>query len=108
MFGDREDAADLLMPPTDKHADEEKVLFPKAALMTPGPADVGLTERIERALQATGYGPLRAVEVSVNARFVCLAGRVPSYYLKQIAQATALAIAGTYQIHNRLDVVSSN
>jgi osmotically-inducible protein OsmY len=48
---------------------------------------------------------LRAVEVSVKTRAVILRGRVPSYYLKQIAQETALAVPGTHQIHNDLDVM---
>lgn len=67
--------------------------------------DLCLTERIERALRATGYGALRGVDVLVSARIVRLMGRVPSYYLKQIAQATAQAVPGTHQIHNNLDVV---
>ena len=45
---------------------------------------------------------------SPSARVVMLLGRVPSYYLKQIAQMTALTVPGTHQIDNRLDVVSPN
>jgi len=63
-----------------------------------------LAERIECALRATGYGSLRGVTVSVSARVVILLGQVPSYYLKQLAQATVLAVPGAYQIHNGLDV----
>jgi osmotically-inducible protein OsmY len=102
-------AATLLISPTRKHADEEKgVLQMAAPLLTGNLEDLRLAERIERALRATGYGTLRAIEVSVNARIVHLAGRVPSYYLKQIAQATALAVPGAHQIHNGLDVVPPN
>ena len=64
-----------------------------------------LAERIERALHATGYGALRDVEVVVNARIVRLVGRVSSYYLKQLAQVTALTVPGAHQIHNDLDVM---
>ena len=62
-----------------------------------GPATLG-------ALRATGYGPLRCIEVTVHERLVILAGRAPSYYLKQVAQATALAVPGAHQIRNDLDV----
>ncbi len=64
-----------------------------------------LSERIERALHATGYGALHDVEVCVNARIVRLAGRVPSYYLKQLAQVTVLAVPGIHQIQNDLNVI---
>jgi osmotically-inducible protein OsmY len=63
-----------------------------------------LAERVERALRATGYGPLRGIEVSVHARLVILGGRVPSYYLKQVAQTTALAVPGVRQVRNGVDV----
>ena len=32
-------------------------------------------------------------------------GRVSSYYLKQLAQATALAVPGAHQIRNDLNVI---
>jgi osmotically-inducible protein OsmY len=60
--------------------------------------------RVERAFRATGYLPLRAVEVAVQGRVVVLRGRVPSYYLKQIASAVARA-AGATELRNDLDVV---
>lgn len=85
------------------HADAEK-----AAPHFACGEDRHLAERIEHALRATGYGPLRAVEVSVSGHGVRLAGRVPSFFLKQIAQVTARAVPGTHQISNELDVTSSN
>jgi hypothetical protein len=66
--------------------------------------DLCLAERVERALRATGYGPLRGIAVTVQARLVILGGRVPSYYLKQVAQTTALAVPGACQVRNDLDV----
>ena len=79
-----------------------------APLLTQSLEDRCLAERVERALRATGYGALRTVRVSVNARVVILGGRVSSYYLKQVAQATALAVPGAHQIRNELDVVKPN
>ena len=67
--------------------------------------DFRLAERVARALRTTGYGALHGVEVSVSDRVVKLQGRVPSYYFKQIAQETALAIPGMHHVHNGLDVV---
>lgn len=67
--------------------------------------DLGLAQRISLALQRTGYRMLGAIEVTVHARSVRLVGRVPSYYLKQLAQETVLALAGTHELHNGLKVV---
>jgi two-component system, OmpR family, response regulator len=92
--------------PTREHPAEEKYPLQLAApLMTQSREDLCMADLVKHALCATGYGALHDVEVSVSARIVILAGRVPSYYLKQIAQATALAVPGSHQIKNRLDVV---
>lgn len=97
-----------LLPPC-KQPDEEKDILPTtASLPTQTLEDARLAECVERALCATGYGALRGVVISVRARVVMLLGRVPSYHLKQLAQATALAIPGTQQIHNGLNVIPPN
>ena len=101
--------AALLILPTCEHADEEtKAIQTTASLLTQSLEDLRLAERIERALHATGYSALRDIEVFVNARIVHLVGRVPSYYMKQTAQVTALAVPGTHQIYNDLDVIPPN
>ena len=97
-----------ILPPLEQPDEEKDALQMTASFMKQSLEDRRLAERVERALRATGYGALRGVEVSVNARVVVLLGRVPSYYLKQIAQATALAIPGTHQLHNDLDVIPPN
>ena len=85
----------------------EKDYAPQATtrLLTPSQEDQRLAERVERELRTRGYWALHAVRVSVNARVVLLGGRVSSYYLKQLAQATALAVPGAHQIRNDLNVV---
>jgi osmotically-inducible protein OsmY len=93
-------AAPLILPTGEKDA-----VQPEAALLMQGLEDLRLAERVEQALRATGYPRLRGIEVTVHARLVILRGRVPSYYLKQIAQETALAVPGTHQVRNDLDVV---
>ena len=65
-----------------------------------------LTARVELALRATGHWVLRGVIVTTQARAVVLTGRVPSYYLKQVAQSAALAVAGTHLVRNEIAVVS--
>jgi osmotically-inducible protein OsmY len=67
--------------------------------------DLRLTTNVERALQTTGHLPLRGIQVSVCGRAVSLQGRVPSYYLKQMAQITAFGILGIEGLRNDLEVV---
>lgn len=99
-------SATVPTPPTTKQAREERGVRPTTDRhVAQSLEDHRLAQRVEHAMRATGYGPLRAVVISVSARVVELHGFVPTYYLKQIAQETALAVPGTHQIHNGLDVV---
>jgi osmotically-inducible protein OsmY len=93
-------SASLLVLPTGGPADGAQA----AALLMQSVKDLDLAERVGRALRATGYGPLRGIEVTAQERLVILAGRAPSYYLKQVAQATALAVPGVERVRNDLEV----
>jgi osmotically-inducible protein OsmY len=98
-------SADLLiLPACERTGEKTDAARGTALLLRPSQEDLGLAERVERALRATGYGPLRGIEVTVHARLVILGGRVPSYYLKQLAQATALGVPGAHQVRNDLEV----
>jgi osmotically-inducible protein OsmY len=98
-------SATLRIPAAQTRTDAEKGAFPTGErLLTQSLEDLHLAERAERALCATGYGPLCVIEVTVHARLVILKGRVPSYYLKQVAQTAALAVPGARQVRNDLDV----
>ena len=77
------------------------------AVLAESAEDFGLAQRVVRALGATGYLPLRAVEVSVHGRVTFLQGQVPSYYLKQLAQVCALAVPGVQELRNDCQVVRS-
>lgn len=101
-------AAFPILPLREHNDQESDVLQATAALLSQSLEDLHLTERVDHALRATGYGALRTIDVSVNARIVHLVGRVPSYYLKQIALSTALATPGVHRIHDDLDVIASN
>lgn len=67
--------------------------------------DLRLAEHVERALRASGYAALHGIRITVHAGFATLAGQVPSYYLKQVAQTAALAVPGIVRIQNGLEVV---
>ncbi len=65
-----------------------------------------LSEQIIQVLGATGYLPLRDLDIFAAEGFVILRGRVPSYYLKQVAQAAVLRLPGVDEVRNELDVIS--
>jgi osmotically-inducible protein OsmY len=67
--------------------------------------DCRLAARVEQALCASGYGPLRRITISVRERNVILEGHVPSYYLKQVAQSAVLSVSGIDRVLNDLEVV---
>jgi hypothetical protein len=69
------------------------------------PRCLSLAERIERALRANGYPALRTIEVSVEGCRVVLKGPVPSYYMKQMAQAVTTAITGVQELCNEVEVI---
>jgi len=64
-----------------------------------------LASRIEQALRATGYPPLRNLHVLAVEGIAMLRGAVPSYYMKQIAQAAVSGVPGVSDVHNELEVV---
>jgi osmotically-inducible protein OsmY len=78
-----------------------------ALLLVQSLADLCLAERVEQALHAIGYAALRAVEVSACGGLVILQGRVPTYYLKQLAQATVVEVPGVQELRNDVEVVRS-
>ncbi len=95
-----------LVRSTGEHPNEEKDSIRATALRpTQSVEDHCLAERVVNALRASRYGALRIVRVSVSAGVVILRGRVSSYYLKQVVQATAMAVPGAQEICNGLDVV---
>jgi len=63
-----------------------------------------LAARVDQALQSRGYMYLRRVAVSVDKGIVVLRGCVPSYYLKLLAQETAMRIPGVRGLANELNV----
>jgi len=97
-------AALLVLPSQPGSNAENDAVQTGARLLAQSLQDLDLAESVERTLHATGYGHLRGIEVTVHGRLVILGGRVPSYYLKQIAQASALSVRGVDQVRNDLEV----
>jgi osmotically-inducible protein OsmY len=94
-------------PPLGRPALEANERCPETVLeLTGSVVDRDLAERISRALCATGYPPLRLVELEVRNLGVTLRGHVPSYHMKQIAQSVVMAIPGIREFHNAVDVSS--
>ena len=68
-------------------------------------ANAELASRVRNALQATGYTPLRSLSVCAAEGLIILRGVVPSFHLKQLAQAAVRGIAGVSDVRNDLEVV---
>jgi osmotically-inducible protein OsmY len=56
------------------------------------------------ALRASGYGQLQRLQVYCDHGRVTLQGRLPTYYLKQVAQCIVLSVAGIRDIDNDVKV----
>ena len=65
----------------------------------------GVEAAAKARLRQSSYQAIRSVSCEFDGRILTLSGRVPSYYLKQIAQTVAGRIEEVEQINNRLEVV---
>jgi osmotically-inducible protein OsmY len=59
---------------------------------------------IERRLRCSSYFALREIGCVCREGVVTLQGRLPTYYLKQVALAIADEVAGGLAIQNRIEV----
>ena len=62
------------------------------------------TEEAEFAFCSNSHPALRRITCRLNCETVTLRGRVPTYYLKQLAIAEAKKLAGVTQVIDCLDV----
>jgi hypothetical protein len=60
---------------------------------------------IVRALTQRNMPALRRVSVEETDTTIVLTGTVPSYYMKQLAQESALPLCGQRRLVNRIEVV---
>ncbi len=66
-----------------------------------------LAETAERRLRNSTYLALRNVTCLAQGEVVVLRGCLPTYYLKQMAQALVAQIDGVAQVVNEVDVISA-
>lgn len=67
--------------------------------------DSKLMEAVAGVLRDTGHPALRGLDIEICGGVVVLWGRVPSYYLKQVAQEAAQRVGGVRGIANGIEVV---
>jgi osmotically-inducible protein OsmY len=70
----------------------------------PAPTDEMLAEAVSEALCRSGNSWLKSVAISATDSLVILKGKVPTYYLKQLAQATVLKVPGVQLVRNEVEV----
>lgn len=66
-----------------------------------------LADRVERRLRHSPYLALRNLTCTSQGDLVVLRGCLPTYYLKQVAQALAAQVEGVEQVVNEVEVVPS-
>ncbi len=71
------------------------------------PARVGPGTAVEQRLGSSGYLALRRVRCECDGDVLSLRGCVPSYFLKQVAQAIAGDTAGIRRVDNQIQVLST-
>lgn len=59
---------------------------------------------IQDALNRSGYGEFRRVDLDCEGDVVTISGRVPTFYLKQLAQSIVLAAPGVGRVNNEIRV----
>jgi osmotically-inducible protein OsmY len=65
-----------------------------------------IAEVAQAALRRSAYFELHNVSCDYSGGVLTLRGRVPTYYLKQVAQASVADVPGVVEVHNRLEVTS--
>jgi hypothetical protein len=66
--------------------------------------DDGPRAAVLNLLRSSGYAALRGLRCEVTEAVVVVRGVVPSYYLKQVAQAAVLRLDGIRGVRNLVEV----
>jgi BON domain len=77
----------------------------RSTSLSPPTPKMELGERVEQDLREGPYSALRGVHCEFHEGIAILRGRLPTYYLKQVAQTLAAQSAGVRAIVNRIEVV---
>jgi len=67
-----------------------------------------VAERAESLLRRNGHLLHQNISCEFHEGVLVLRGSVPSYHLKQVAQAVVASLEEVVQIENRIEVVTSN
>lgn len=70
--------------------------------VSPTLSDVEL--EVEKKLHFSHHAGLRHIGYRIDGGTVVLHGRVPSYYLKQLAQVKVTCVPGVERVDNRIEV----
>jgi hypothetical protein len=65
-----------------------------------------ISEIAQTALRRSAYVELHDVTCDYSGGILTLKGRVPTYYLKQLAQASVASVPGVIEVHNRVEVTA--
>ena len=76
-----------------------------AVLPPPSPRHVDPADLAERALRSSPYLALRNVACDYRGGVLTLRGCLPTYYLKQVAQAVVARVEGVRYVVNEIEVV---
>jgi len=68
-------------------------------------SDQALAAEARRRLHASRYVALRKVKCECRNNVITLSGRLPSFYLKQLAQTEVLAVPFVAALVNDIDVL---
>ena len=67
---------------------------------------LSIDQEVACRLRRSGYLALRDVSCGLRGGVLSLHGRLPTYYLKQVAQAIAAEVEGVSSVVNRINVVA--
>jgi len=68
--------------------------------------DKDLLQRVTCFLHQQGHVPLQSLEITVDQGVVLVRGRVPTFYLRQVAIACIKHVAGVTRVVDLIEVVS--
>ena len=63
-----------------------------------------LAEEAQRVLSESAYADLRRLRCDCQEGVVSIRGRLPSFYLKQMAQTAVARISGVRRVNNQIKV----
>lgn len=85
-------------------------VFPPSRFDAPVSSYAGhsLAHQAQRLLHASSYSSLRGISCDAHDGIVYLHGRLPTQYLKQLAQEIVFRVKGAFTVVNRIEVETQN